>query len=331
MNPMTPRPLRELTETRRRVMTTQELREHGVSTAAAARRCRPGGDWQMPLPGVFLLHPGPPTPEEMLHAVLSYTGGKPGEAMVSGLAGLALHGFTAVPPLAALNRVDVLVPRTRRLRSCGCARIVRTHRLPRAVTREGFPVAPAPRALADAVVRLADPLAVRRLMSEAVRGGHTEPHAVVSEFTRARLMARPQVAGAIETLMSEGRAIAEGRLMELVRLGGLPDPCWNVELWLPGGPSLGAVDAYWPDHAVAVRIEARVPRQPTGPGNDTSTDAFSEDRLRQASMERLGIALVHLTPRKLREAVEQQITAVRDALLQAATRDPAGYVVVLPR
>jgi hypothetical protein len=326
MNPMTPRPLRELADPRRRVMSTQELHEHGVTTAAAHQRCRPGGDWQMPLPGVFLLHAGPPTPEEMLHAVLRYSGGRPGEVMVSGLAALALHGFSSMPPLAALNRVDVLVPRTRRLRSCGCARIVRTHRLPRPVERAGFPVAPAPRALADAVVRLADPLAVRRLMSEAVRGGHTEPHAVVSEFSRARLLARPQVAGAIETLLTEGRAIAEERLMRLVRLGGLPDPCWNVELWLPGGPDLGAVDAYWPDHAVAVEIDARVPRQ-----RDEAPEAFVERLRRRESMERLGITVVHLTPRKLREAADQQIAVIRTALLQAAGSEPAGYVVVMPR
>jgi hypothetical protein len=325
MNPMTPRPSRELIDAQGRVMTTQELREHGVTTAAAARRCRPGGDWQMPLPGVFLLHPGPPTPEETLHAVLRYTGGRPGEAVVSGLAGLALHGFTAVPPLAALNRVDVLVPRTRRLRSSGCARIVRTHQLPRPVTREGFPVAPAPRALADAVARLGDPLTVRWLMSEAVRGGHTEPYAVLGEFARARLMARPQVAGAIETLMSEGRAIAEDRLMEAVRLGGLPDPCWNVVLRLPGGPSLGTVDAYWPDHAVAVRIDTPVRRRPA------ANDPFPGGHPRHASMERAGITVVRLTPRTLREAMERQVAVIRSALLQAASRDPAGYVVVLPR
>ncbi len=278
MNPITPRPLHDLADARCRVMTVQELREHGVSSAAAHERCRPGGPWQMPLPGVFLLHAGPPSAEETLHAVLRYTGGRPGEAMVSGLAALALHGFSAVPPLAALNRVDVLVPRTRRLRSSGCARIVRTHRLPRPVEVAGFPVAPATRALVDAVVRLVDPLAVRRLMVEAVRGGHCEPYTVVREFTRARLRGRPQVAGAVEALLAEARGMAEERLIELVRLGGLPDPCWNVELWLPGGPCLGEVDAYWPDHGVAVEIDARVPPQGPSPAAESPPAPEPADR-----------------------------------------------------
>jgi hypothetical protein len=332
MNPITPRPLRELDDVGQRVMSTQELRRHGVTSAAASERCRPGGPWQMPLPGVFLLHSGPPTGEETLHLVLRYTGGRPGEAMVSGLAALALHGFTGVPPLSALNRVDVLVPRTRRLRSSGCARIVRTHRLPRPLELDGFPVAPTPRALADAVVRLADPLAVRRLMSEAVRSGHCEPHVVVGEFARARLLARPQVVPAIETLLSAGRGMAEERLMELVRLGGMPDPCWNVELWLPGGPSLGAVDAYWPDHGVAVEIDSRVPRQGPEAEPEPQDGAGGEPARRRQSLQRLGITVIHVTPRKLRESLAEQTTMIRTALLRAsAAEEGPGYVVVTPR
>lgn len=42
------------------------------STAATNEQCRAGGPWQQLLPGVVLLHPGPPTSEERLHAVLMY-------------------------------------------------------------------------------------------------------------------------------------------------------------------------------------------------------------------------------------------------------------------
>jgi hypothetical protein len=48
-------------------------------------------------------------------------------------------------------------------------------------------------------------------------------------------------------------------------------------------------------------------------------------------LERLGITVVHLTPRQLRDTPEQQATVVRTALMAAADRDPAAYVVVLPR
>ncbi len=52
---------------------------------------------------------------------------------------------------------------------------------------------------------------------------------------------------------------------------------------------------------------------------------------RRASLERLGVTVVHLTPRKLREPAEPQVSVLRAALLRAATGEPPGYLVVLPR
>lgn len=126
---------------------------------------------------MYLLHPGPPTSEERLHAVLMYAGrdtatpppavpAQPGsgdphrpvykEAMITGLAALNLHGISCAPPLMSLEHIDVLVPRLRRLRSAGCAHVVRTGSLPTPEQATGVPVAPVPRALADAVAQLTD-------------------------------------------------------------------------------------------------------------------------------------------------------------------------------
>jgi hypothetical protein len=325
-----------------RVMTVAQLRSHGVTTSETNEQCRPGGSWQQLLPGVVLLHPGPPTSEERLHAALMYaarergTGvpAQPGasgrrapayaQVMITGLAALTLHGFSSTPPLPSLDVFDVLVPRMRRLRSTGCARIVRTPALPVPEQVAGVPVAPAARALADAVAELADAGTVRRLMTEAVRGAHCEPAAVVRELNEARLLSRPHVVDAVESLLAEGRARAEARLYRMVREYDLPDPVWNVDLRLPGGPYLGGLDAYWPDHAVAVELDTRAPRQ--------DDDAlWSEYTRKREHLERLGITVVHITPRKLRDSLEQQATVVRTALMASAGRDPAACVVVLPR
>ncbi|MFH9014070.1 hypothetical protein ACH4C6_22150 [Streptomyces sp. NPDC017943] len=341
--PLSPRPLHELSGLGRpRVMTTAQLRAHGVSPAGTNEQCRPGGPWQQLLPGVVLLHPGPPTSEERLHAVLMYaarergTGvpAQPGaagahtadypEVMITGLAALTLHGFASSPPLPSLDAFDVLVPRMRRLRSAGCARIVRTPVLPAADRVTGLPVAPVPRAVADAVAGLADAEVVRRLLTEAVRGGHCDAASVVRELTEARLLSRPHVVDAVDSLLAEGRARAEDRLYRMVARYGLPDPVWNVDLRLPGGPYLGGLDAYWPEHAVAVELDTRAPRQ--------DDDAlWSEYARKREHLERLGITVVHITPRKLRDSPEQQATVVRTALMAAGDRDPAAYVVVLPR
>ncbi|SEC47294.1 hypothetical protein [Streptomyces sp. PAN_FS17] len=341
--PLSPRPLRHLSEIHRRVMTAAQLKSHGVATAEMNEQCRPGGPWQQLLPGVLLLHPGPPTGEERLHAALMYasrerTPGVPTqpnageehaapaypEVMITGLAALTLHGFSATPPLTALDAIDVLVPRMRRLRSAGCARILRTSALPTPRQVTGLPVAPVPRALADAVAELTDASAVRRLLTEAVRGGHCEPASVVRELNQAKLLGRPHVVDAVDSLLAEGRAIAEDRLYAMVHEHGLPDPVWNVDLRLPGGPHLGGLDAYWPEQAVAVELDTRAPRQ--------EEDAlWSEYARKRETLERLGITVVHITPKKLRDGTEQQAAVVRTALMAAADRDPAAYVVVLPR
>ncbi|MEU8761010.1 hypothetical protein [Streptomyces sp. NPDC048659] len=271
-----------------------------------------------PLPALPALPRGG---DERLREALDLAGAG---SMLTGIAALALHGFTATPPAGMINRVDVLVPRTRRLRSTGRVRVVRAAEPPLPRELGGLPVAPVPRALADAVGTLADPAVVRRLLTEAVSGGHCEPAAVVRELNRARLLNRPHVVDAVDALLAEGRSLAEERLYTMVREYGLPDPVWNVDLRLPGGPHLGGLDAYWPDQAVAVELDTRAPRQ--------DDDAlWSEYTRKREHLERLGITVVHLTPRKLREAMDQQAAVVRTALMAASDRQPAAYVVVLPR
>jgi hypothetical protein len=346
--PLSPRPLRHLSDVQRRVLTTAQLRAHGVTPAETTEQCRPGGPWLQFLPGVYLLHPGPPTPQERLHAVLLYAArsslaapapavpSQPGadaphgaplpytDVMITGLAALTLYGFASAPPLPSLETIDVLVPRSRRLRTTGCARVLRTPSLPIPRLVTGVPVAPVARALADAVAQLAEAGTVRSLLTEAVRDGHCEPASVVRELNQARLLSRPHVVDAVDSLLAEGRAIAEDRLYRMVREYGLPDPVWNVDLRIPDGPFLGGLDAYWPEQAVALELDTRAPRH--------DDDAlWSEYARKREHLERLGITVVYVTPKKLRDSLEQQATVVRTALMASADRDPAAYVMVLPR
>ncbi|MER5358956.1 hypothetical protein [Streptomyces sp. NPDC002785] len=351
--PLSPSHLRIADDVRQRVLSAAQLRAHGVSAAEAAARCRTGGPWQQPLPGVYVLHPGPVTDEERLRSALLYAGRRPasgrrgvpaqpgpdtepgyGEAVVTGLAALALHGFAAASPPASPVRIDVLVPRTRRLRSVGYVHLVRAAEPPCPEQVQGLPVAPVERALADAVAGLGDASAVRHLLTEAVRGGHCEPAAVVRELSRAELLGRPQLMDAVDALLAEGRALAENRLYDTVRSHGLPEPLWNVDLRLPGGPHLGGVDAYWPEEAVAVVLDTRAPRHSRldddrrRAEHDAQWSAYAAKR---EHLERLGVTVVHLSPKKLRDAGEQQAIVVRTALMEAADREPAAYVMILPR
>lgn len=334
LTPCTPdRPAR----THDSVVTVRQLREYGLAPALIAERCRPGGPWRQLLPQVMLLHPGPPSSEERVRAALLYAGRDPGahgpvgggrEAMVTGLAALALHRFSCVPPLTGLPRIDVLVARQRRLRDAGDVSIHRVRELPRPQDVCGLPCAPVARALADAVAELDDLDTVRVLFAEALRGGHCDASAVLRELEAAGLLERPYVRRALDVLRAEDRAMAEQRLYTMVRGHGLPDPVWNVELDLPGGPPLGGVDAYWPEHAVAVAVAA----DPHADDDRTDDDLVWVARARQRErLETLGITVLYLTPAKLWSAVEQQAAVVRAALSGSAGRTPAAYVVVTPR
>lgn len=312
------------------VLTVRQLREYGVTPAVIAERCRPGGPWQRLLPQVYLLHEGPPSSRERVQAALLYAGRDPGahgpvgggrEAMVTGLAALAMYRFSCVPPLSGLPRIDVLVPRQRRLRDVGDVTLHRARELPEPREVSGLPCAPVARALADAVAELDDLDTVRVLFSEAVREGHCDASAVVGELAAAELLDLPYIRGAMDVLQAAGRAAAEQRLYTMVRRHRLPDPVWNVRLALPGGPPLGSVDAYWPEHAVAVALDVRI----------DDDDAWSRSTRLREHLEALGITVVFLTPAKLSDAMEQQAAVVRTALMSSPDRLSAAYVLVTPR
>ena len=73
------------------------------------------------------------------------------------------------------------------------------------------------------VLKTSDPALLLECM-EAVRGGHCEPASVVRALSQAKLLGRPHVVDAVDSLLAEGRAIAENRLYRMVREYGLPDP-----------------------------------------------------------------------------------------------------------
>jgi hypothetical protein len=317
-----------------RVLTLRQLRETGLSPTVIAEHCRAGGPWQQLLPQVYLLHSGPPTSRERVQAALLYAGRDPGahgpagggqEAMVTGPAALALYRFTSVPPLPGLPVIDVLVARQRRLRDTGGVSVHRARALPRPRDVEGLPCAPVPRALADAVADIDDPDTVRVLLCESVRGGHCDAAAVLRELAEAGLLDLPYMASAVAELQAAERAVAEQRLYAMVRAHQLPDPVWNVELRLPGGPPLGGVDAYWPEQAVAVALDT------CGAEAEAGEAAWARSARQREHLEALGITLVHLTPAKLAAAPGEQAAVIRTALLASTDRTPAAYVMVTPR
>jgi hypothetical protein len=85
------------------------------------------------------------------------------------------------------------------------------------------------------------------------------------------------------------------------------------------------VDAYWPEHAVAVSVDAR------GAAASADEAVWARYARQREHLEALGITLLHLTPAKLAVSAEQQSAVIRTALIASVDRTPAAYVVVTPR
>ncbi|BFO21559.1 hypothetical protein SHKM778_79470 [Streptomyces sp. KM77-8] len=71
--------------------------------------------------------------------------------------------------------------------------------------------------------------------------------------------------------------------------------------------------------------------RPAPGGRPDDEAAWSEYIRKREHLERLGITVVQVTPRRLRDAMEQQAAVVRTALMASADREPSAYVLVLPR
>ncbi|MDV6245613.1 hypothetical protein R3Q17_29640 [Rhodococcus opacus] len=86
------------------VVRAATLERLGVAKGTISARCADGGPWQRILPGVVLLHNGPPTTLQRNLAALEYGGP---DALLSGHAALAAFGYTSS---ASRNDVLLLIP-----------------------------------------------------------------------------------------------------------------------------------------------------------------------------------------------------------------------------
>src|SRR4051794_30660598 len=112
------------------VIRRRDLLAAGVSQHSVATRCRPGGPWQLLLPGVLLLANSPPTRRQRLRAALLYAGE---DAVITGVHALQEHALA----VAGTEDVHVLVPIQKPIPTRGFMRIDPTNRLPQAVIFDG--------------------------------------------------------------------------------------------------------------------------------------------------------------------------------------------------
>lgn len=281
------------------------LLELGVSASGIQRRCRPGGPWRRVIPGVVLLHGGPPTRYQLARAALVHAG--PG-GLITGLEGARRHGVKQTP---RDNRIHVLIPHERKVATRAFAVVERTIHLPDPIFRQGLPLAPLPRAIIDAARRMNRLDEVRAMVADAVQLGLCTPAELLRELAKGTTIGSALPRRVLAEVEDGIRSAAEAWGRSLVKRSSLPEPEWNVELRTRTGVLLGISDAWWREVGLAWEIDSkRYHLNPNG---------YARTLAKHAALTSSGIVVVHTLPSRLRTDPAGVIRELKGAYQLAAS------------
>jgi len=293
---------------RERVATHAELVGAGIPLSTVTSRIQPGGRWQRLLPGVVVMHTGHPSKRERLIGALAYAGP---DAVLSGMAGLELHGLRDIRPGA----VQVLVPHDRRRQNHGYVIVERTRKLPTPDTvREiaGLPTADLARCVVDACRRLEDLNAIRNLVADAVQNHGLAPSALASAL-RCAGRQRTALSRLVLAEIDAGvRFAAEARAREVILDAGLPEPFFNVELMDDEGRVFAVPDGYFPKWACGYQVDSR--------RWHLSPDDYERTTRQRGYAGRFGVLILSVTPQRVFEDPDGFVADVRGLIETASGR-----------
>jgi hypothetical protein len=288
------------------VVTRSQAMGCSMTDAVVRYRVRPGGPWQVVLPGVYLCCTGQPTAAQRSSAAILYAG--PGAA-ITGPAALAWHGIRA--PRTEL--VDVLVPARCRRRDAGFVRIRRTSVPPRFVLPQGdICYVSAARAVADTARCLVGLDEVRAVVADAVQRGKVLGWHLAEELKQGPVQGSARLRMVLAEIADGVRSSAESDLRALVRREGLPTPMYNARLYL-GAEFIASPDAWWPESGVAAEVDSR--QWHLSPADWERTLA------RHARMSAHGIIVLHYPPRRLRAAPRAVAAEISSAIQAGRGRE----------
>lgn len=264
----------------------------GISDDALAHRVGPGGRWQRVLPRVYATFTGRLTESQRRTAALLYAGP---QAMLGGPTAAALMGLRYAP---TDRRVHVLLPHAVRRRSAGFVAIRRTtHRLVPWYAGE-WPVCPPEVAVVDATRAMRSLRDVRALVCESVQRRRTTPSELMRAVTAGGSAGSALARRAVEDVTAGCRSSPECELRDV--LAGsrrLPCAAWNVTVRDAAGRFLGVPDAWFDDVWLAVEVDSRE--------HHLLGTSFDDTLARHNRFEAAGIAVLHVSPRRIRREPAQ--------------------------
>jgi hypothetical protein len=166
----------------------------------------------------------PATPRDRLHAAALHGGTG---CVVSGAAALTALGFHTV---RRAGQELVLVAADSGVQSWGRIHVRRTLRLPLARYREGVPLAPVPRAVADHVVRLRNPGQVQAVVAEAIQRRMCTVADLVAELEAGPRQGSKPFRDALRDVGYGAHSVPEARAGRLLRRAGIGSFEQNAEI-----------------------------------------------------------------------------------------------------
>lgn len=282
------------------------LIELGMSHSSISRRCRPGGAWSRPIPGVIVFNNGTLTREQSCRAALAHAGP---DAMVTGHQAVRMHGGQR---MAKTDIVHVLIPHASKVASWGFATVERTIHLPEPVIINGIPVAPLARALVDATRRMHDLDAIRAMIAEAVQRGMCDPRDLQHEINQGSTIGSALPRRVVNEMNKGIRSAAEAWGRKVVDRSKLPGAEWNVALFDSDGRMLGIADCWWDDVGMALEIDSlEFHLGPAGYANTVE---------KHSRFTAAGVTIMHVLPSHLRDRPLAVIQQLRAAHKHAALR-----------
>lgn len=308
--PRTARPpgLGKLLDKQLSVVSRGQLLSLGLTDNAIQWRARPGGPWQVLLPGVYLGVSGAPTMQQKEMAALVYAG--PG-SLVTGPVALMHHSIRGG---SNLDVIDVLVPAERQRGSTGFARLHRTARMPaRTLVSGPVRLAPVARAVADTVRQLTSLRDVRAVVADAVQLDRCSIAQLADELRNGPIRGSATFRSALAEVADGIRSTAEGDLRDLIKAGRLPMPLFNPSLF-KDDTFLGKPDAWWPDAGITAEVDSRE--------YHLSPEDWERDRRRHSLMGAAGIIPLHFSPKQIRHERAEVIRLIKNALESNRNRLP---------
>ncbi|CAA9410577.1 MAG: hypothetical protein AVDCRST_MAG66-2015 [uncultured Pseudonocardia sp.] len=303
------------------VAAVRQLVASGVSERTAYHRCLDGGPWRHLLPGIVLLGNTDPSTAQLLEAALLLGGP---DAILTDLHACRLHGLRRGPVRrAGPDEVAILTPKARQVRSVEFVHVQRTMRMPAAVLRGGFPIAPIDRACLDAARRLDSASEITELLAEPVQRSLCTVAMLGAELAAGSRRGTAMPARVLADVAEGVRSAAERNAKQLWSRARLPEARWNVPVHRADGSLVGVADCWVDDVAMVWEIESSEWH--------LSPEAHDRTVVRAAEFVAAGAVYTATKPRRLRAEQQDVVRTLRETHARALARTRPALWAGAPR